>query len=260
MKTEGQIIIIQLQIELTSMLSHSRKGKKKCWNIISRIRSGLTTPRNLSCCNYTVGGGSPTGEKEKIPTQESSGWNKKKKEHFFGTSRRSECRAGGKKKIQSSAVKILFLPHGKGTYPAWWHPLHRLHRTRSGSARVKAKPSNEQSVQRVAGRACCNVRCGNNVVLKRNQSPLGLCYWLVNGHTIPGANRSDQTCMQQTTPGILTTGELVILHYSAALYAPVFWGWRNERRFQLHSGEEIEWVPPLISTCLAELQSKSCGK
>lgn len=65
-KTEGQIIIIiQLQIELTGILSHSRKGKKQCWNITSRIRSGPTTPRNLSCCNYTVGGGSPTGEKEK---------------------------------------------------------------------------------------------------------------------------------------------------------------------------------------------------
>lgn len=29
-KTEGQIILIQLQIELTGILSHSRKGKKQC--------------------------------------------------------------------------------------------------------------------------------------------------------------------------------------------------------------------------------------
>lgn len=29
-KTEGQFIIVQLQIELTGRLSHSRKGKKKC--------------------------------------------------------------------------------------------------------------------------------------------------------------------------------------------------------------------------------------
>lgn len=29
-KTEGQIIIIQLQIELAGILSHSRKGKKQC--------------------------------------------------------------------------------------------------------------------------------------------------------------------------------------------------------------------------------------
>lgn len=81
-----------------------------------------TTPRNLSCCNYTVGGGSPTGEKEKIPTQESSGWNKKekkkKKRNTFLALLDGANAGGEKKKIQSSAVKILFLPHGKGTHPA----------------------------------------------------------------------------------------------------------------------------------------------
>lgn len=67
----GSQTIIQQQTELTGILCHSRKRKKICWFFFfyereaARIRSGQTTPRNLSCCNYTAGGGSPTGERGK---------------------------------------------------------------------------------------------------------------------------------------------------------------------------------------------------
>lgn len=81
----------------------------------------------------------------------------------------------------------------KGTYPAWWHPLRRQHRTQSESARMKAEPSNEQSV-------CCQWKelaairgvvitwfCEEIRALPFNAIDCSM-------DTIPGVHRSDETC------------------------------------------------------------------
>lgn len=209
--------------EYVGICYHSRKRQKICWGCygFKREKSGLTTPWNLSCCNYTVGGGSPTGRRKKNPTEEASGWNKR-----AGAWRWSKIKKG----LQNFATHFCF-PHENGTYPAWWHPLHHPHRTQSESAGVKHRG---KFTQREI--SLCKVG-EQHEFYRKDVRTLWLHY-----DTFQGANRSDQAYNSPAKHSLLTNP----IVFQDSLYVSVLIGLKRQERLSLQAADG-DWDPLLPS-------------